>query len=513
MNLRKLIRGLNIKGLYGQIDKDILSIADNTKDIKEDSLFVAIKGIKIDSHALIPEAVSKGAIAVVGENNFEKNWGDITYIKVGNSREALALIASNWYGNPAKSLKVIGVTGTDGKTTTANLIYWLLKHGGKNTGLISTIDAKVKSKKIDTGLHVTNPDALSLQKILFEMKKSKCKYAVLEVTSHGIDQKRVYGINFETACLTNITNEHLDYHKTFENYRDVKAKLFENVKHAVLNKDDPSCEYIRRKSNANKFYFYSLTKKSDYWAYDIKTLGQKTSFKIKAKNKTRSVSVNLIGQYNVLNVLCAVAVARIYKIKWERISFALESFQPPEGRLEKIKNNKGIQIYVDFAHTPNALENLLSLLKSVVVGKLICVFGCAGERDMQKRITMPQISTKYADVSIFTAEDPRNEDVDDILNAMADAAKKAGGVEIDSNSHSNSWISDESKFFLRIPERGEAIYFAINKVAQKGDLVVICGKGHERSMSYHGIEYPWSDKEAVSMSLNGKLMVIPWKNL
>lgn len=513
MNLRKLIKGLDIKDLYGQVDKDILSIADNTKDVKKDSLFVAIKGTKIDSHVLINEAVSKGAIAVVGENNFEKKWGNITYIKVGNSREALALVASNWYGNPAKNLKVIGVTGTDGKTTTANLIYWILKHGGKNTGLISTIDAKVKSKTIDTGFHVTNPDALSLQKILFEMKKSKCKYAVLEVTSHGIDQKRVYGINFETVCLTNITNEHLDYHKTFENYRDVKAKLFENVKYAVLNKDDPSCKYIRRKSNANKFYFYSLTQESDYLAYDIKTLGRKTSFKIKAKNKTLSVSVDLMGQYNVLNVLCAVAVARIYQIRWERISSALKSFQPPEGRLEKIKNDKGIEIYVDFAHTPNALENLLSLLKSVVLGRLICVFGCAGERDVQKRITMPQISIKYADVSIFTAEDPRNEDVNDILSAMAEAAKKAGGVEINKNSYSSSLISDRSKFFLRMPERGEAIYFAINEVAQKRDLVVICGKGHEKSMSYYGIEYPWSDKEAVRMSLDGKLMLIPWKNL
>ncbi|MCX7928105.1 MAG: UDP-N-acetylmuramoyl-L-alanyl-D-glutamate--2,6-diaminopimelate ligase [Patescibacteria group bacterium] len=513
MNLTKLIKGVDILSIYGDLKKNISCVSDNTKSITKNSLFVAIRGMKIDSHSLIPDAISKGAIVIVGEEAYKKDWGT-TYIRVKNSREALAIIASNWYGNPSKAFKVIGITGTDGKTTTANLIYWILKHSGKNVGIVSTVNAIIGDKKVDTGFHVTNPEPLVLQEILHKMNEFNCTHVVLEVTSHGIDQRRVHGINFETACLTNITHEHLDYHKTFENYRDVKAKLFKNVKYAVLNKDDASFEYIKNKSNAKKFYTYSLSydANADYYAYDIKSAINKTVFKLKAGNKTMLISTRLLGDYNVANILCAIATARIYKVKWNKIISALKCFSPPSGRLEEIENDKGINIYIDFAHTPNALEQVLRLLRSKTKGKLITVFGCAGERDTQKRITMPQISVNYSDVSIFTAEDPRYEDVNQILDVMSDSARNVGGVEIKNFKDEDKFKECKGKLYLKIPERGEAIYFAINKIAQEKDTVIICGKGHEKSMSYNGVEYPWSDKEAVKMALNGEIKKILWIN-
>ena len=360
---------------------------------------------------------------------------------------------------PSKKLKIIGVTGTDGKTTTSNIIYHILQNSGIKTGLVSTVNAKIGEKEYDTGFHVTNPDAFRLQKLLRTMVSSKLEYSVLEVTSHGLDQNRNFGIKFDIGVLTNITHEHLDYHKTFENYVKAKAKLFENSKVCIINKD-----YY-------KFFKKYIKNDQKVVLYDRNTLDEKLLEVIKDKFNEN---------YNVLNATAAVLVAREVGIHKKEIIKAIKTFSGVEGRMQDVKNKKRIKIIVDFAHTPNALENLLQTLKKQKTknSKLITVFGCAGERDVQKRPMMAEISTRLSDVSIFTAEDPRHENILDIITQMQKGVKKSS-----------------AKIF-EIPERLEAIKRAIN-MAKKGDTIAICGKGHEKSMAYGDTEKPWSDVKVV----------------
>lgn len=458
-------------------------IASHNSKVKKSFVFVAIKGLKVDSHNLIDDAIQKGASLVVGE----KAPADIV---VPNSRIALSRLWSAWYGYPSKRLRVIGVSGTDGKTTTSNLIWWILKSSGKSTALVSTINAKIGNKNVDTGFHVTNPEPEDLQKYIRDMVDRKCKYLILEVTSHGIDQGRVAGIKFDTAVLTNVTHEHQDYHKNFSEYRKTKIKLFENIAFGVVNRDDPSWIYFKKAASEALIKTYSIDHRADYQAGSIRFNKGRAEFSVRNNRISHKLETNLLGEYNISNILAAISVARYYKCSWKSIKKAISSFEQLEGRLEKVANDKGRAIYVDFAHTPNALQNVLVLLKSQTKGRLIAVFGCAGERDILKRDLMPKIAVSIADLSIFTAEDPRSEDINDILKRMGKAVDK--------------------KFkhkFKAIPERGEAIFESI-KIAKKGDSIVICGKGHEKSMAYNGIEYPWSDQEAVKMALAGKVMGI-----
>jgi len=455
-------------------DEEIKGITDDSRKVKKGFLFIAIKGLTVDGHKYITQAIANGATVVVGEENLKLN--NTRYIKVKNSRKELGVLSSKWYGNPSEKLKIIGVTGTDGKTTTSNLIYWILKTAGKKVGLISTINAKIGNKEYDTGFHVTNPEPLLLQELLAKMVKAKCEYAVLEVTSHGLDQERTAGTSFNIGVLTNITHEHLDYHKTMKNYIAAKGKLFKDVKTAFLNSKNKSSSMIKPYVN----------KAAKIIKYNFQTFDGEIQ---------NAINYRFEQDYNKENASAAVEVANTLKINSSDIIKAVRSFPQLSGRMEEIKNNKGIKIYVDFAHTPNALERVLKLLKNRKSnGRLISIFGCAGERDNQKRPMMAGISTRLADISIFTAEDPRREDINKIIEEM------------------HAGIKNKNALVYNKPERGEAIFFAINKIAKKGDIVVICGKGHEKSMSYNGVEYLWSDQEAVKLALKGEIKEIKWKN-
>jgi UDP-N-acetylmuramoyl-L-alanyl-D-glutamate--2,6-diaminopimelate ligase len=471
MKLENLLKPLEDYKIFGPSNIEVSSLLADSRDSKRGGLFVAVAGLTVDGHQFIPDAISRGVTVVVGEKKPRKTWLDkVTYIKVPNSRRALGLLASAWCGYPSRKLKVIGVTGTDGKTTTATLIYWILKEAGKKAGLISTVSAKIGEKEFETGLHVTNPEPLKLQEFLAKMVQKKCEYVVLEVTSHGLDQERVAGIKFDVGVLTNITHEHLDYHKSWQAYRRAKARLFGEVSLAVLNKDDKSFNYISRfVSKKGKIVSYALKKAADLNLEDVVLSG-----------KTK-----LLAEYNLENALAAVVVARELGVSEKDIKTALSSFKLPTGRLEKINEGQDFDVYIDFAHTPNALEKVLSHLKKETKGRIITVFGSAGERDKEKRFLMGEVAARLADVSIFTAEDPRTEDIHEILDQMAQGAKKAGGV------------------FVRIPLRGEAIVYGLS-IARKGDTVVIAGKWHEKSMSYDGVEHPWSDKIITRDALRGK---------
>lgn len=414
----------------------INGVTYDSRQVSPGMIFVAIKGEIDDGHKYVASAIKNGAMQVFGEAPVNNS----KYVKVPDSRAKLGELASEYYGNPSRKLKIIGVTGTKGKTTTTHLIYHILTGLGLKVGLISSNMAKIGNREIDTGFHVTSPDVVELNKFLKEMVDAECKYAVIEVSSHGIAQKRIAGVNFEVGVLTNIAPEHLDYHKNMAEYRKVKMSFINSCKTRVVSPKD--------------------------------------------------TAINILpGKYNNLNVEAALEAVEKLGFDRNKALSTLSTFKLPEGRLEEIKNNLGVRIVVDFAHTPDSLLAVLTYLKSEIKslpagrqGKLISVFGCAGERDKGKRFKMGQVSAKLADFTIMTAEDPRSENVADILSAMARGAKSAQGVE--------------NKNYIKIPDRSEAIAYALS-IAKKGDVVGFFGKGHEKSMAYKGFEHPWSDTDVI----------------
>ncbi|MBU0998569.1 UDP-N-acetylmuramoyl-L-alanyl-D-glutamate--2,6-diaminopimelate ligase [Patescibacteria group bacterium] len=507
MILSKLLSFCNVIKIFGSKNIEIRGITDNSNKVKKGFLFVGLKGQHFDSHKKIEEVIKKGAVCIVGQIKPQEKWyKNSTYIQVKDSRKILSTICSNWFGNPSTKLKVIGITGTDGKTTTSSMIYSILHAAGKKVGLVTSVAAKINGKDYDIGFHVTNPEAYQLQELLSKMVKNNCEYVVLEVTSHGIKQKRIFGINFDIAVLTNITPEHLDYHKTFKDYKNTKINFLLSSKNIVTNFTDKSFRDIKKNIKSQKLISYGLEEKADLYATNIKETKEGITFILHEASTKMQINPSFFGIYNVYNCLAAIAVSRQLNISDQTISQAIREFRLPEGRLEKINVKEDFDVFVDFAHTPNALEETLKILKGRTKGKLIVVFGCAGERDKTKRIKMGQIATKYSDFSIFTAEDPRSENVYKILSKQREGAMKNEVDEIKFGLDFDKHIfNSRSKYFAVVPERHEAIAFALLKIAKKKDIVVVLGKGHEKSMAYKNVEHPWSDQEIILKILsNGK---------
>ncbi|MBN1263326.1 MAG: UDP-N-acetylmuramoyl-L-alanyl-D-glutamate--2,6-diaminopimelate ligase [Candidatus Pacebacteria bacterium] len=398
-----------------------------------------------------------------------------------------AVLANLYYRFPAKGLTVVGVTGTDGKTTTASLIYQILLLAGKKAALISTVSAKIGPDEFSTGLHVTSPDPWVLGRFLAEIRKGRMDYLILETTSHGLDQHRFWGVDFEVAVLTNVTREHLDYHRTFKKYLKAKGRLFKRVKTAVLNKDDPSFDYFNSvRANRSRLLTYALFREADLTPRNF-------SFK-----------TGLPGDFNQLNCLAAAAAGQALGINRAVIKKGLASFKGVTGRMEKIELGQRFQVLIDFAHTPNALKNVLTTLRSQKAGgRLIVVFGCAGLRDQSKREKMGRIAGRLAQITLLTAEDPRTEDVNRIITQIADGCLAVGAEEA---VFKNELLCQTGKrLFFRIPDRRKAIRLAIEKLAQKGDRVIICGKGHEQSLCFGRVEKPWSDHREAEKALEKRL--------
>lgn len=377
----------------------------------------------------------------------------------------VAIIANVLYGFPGKKLTVIGVTGTDGKTTTTSLIYHILKENGYPASLISTVGAVIHGKTSDIGFHVTNPSSLPLQRFISQVVARKDKYLVLEVTSHGLDQNRVWGIPFEIGVLTNITHEHLDYHKTYDNYAQTKIGLLNRAQTAIVNSDDASykkvLEYLR---NKKKLITYAVDKKADITLKDIQ------------------MPSHFLGKHNIYNALAAVGVARKLGISEKGIQNALQTFVFPKGRGEVVYK-KDFTVMIDFAHTPNAFEQLLSSLRPSVAGRLIHVFGSAGARDNTKRPLMGQIASEYDDIVILTSEDPRKEKPQKIMDEIKSGMNTKKHVQI-----------------LEIADRKAAIEKAVS-LAQKGDYIVLTGKAHEKSINMGRGEEAWDEFQAVKEAM------------
>jgi len=489
----------------------ITGITDDSRQVRPGSLFVAYKGVESDGHKYILDAVKRGAVVIFFEDELRIENEELSKsifsilnsqfsIPVANGRQAFALLNAAWYDFPSHGMTMIGVTGTDGKTTTSNLIFQILKAAGFKAGMISTVNAVIGDTAMDTGLHVTTPDADELQGYLAQMRDAGMTHCVLEVTSHGLAQFRVDGTQFDVAVVTNITRDHLDLHGTRENYRDAKARLFEMAKMHVLNVDDDfSFNHLVKLPAAQRiFYSREIQPNGNYagwWLFPPRidhAAGFIDAYAFKANGECLPLplTTQLVGDFNVSNVLAAAGVALAIGIPVEAIKAGIAALEGIPGRMQRIEMGQPYLAVVDFAHTPNALENCLISLQRITAGKLICAFGCAGERDRNKRYLMGKVAAELADVAIFTAEDPRREDINDIFAEMERGAKDA---------------HPRRAKILKIADRGAAIQQAC-AMAQAGDTVVACGKGHEQSLCFIKTEYAWDDREAMRLAIRGEAM-------
>ncbi len=463
---------------------------------------MALAGGSTDGHRYIPAALESGAAAVVGTKAMEHL--DVPYLQVKDSRMALPHLAAAFYGYPGRKLTVIGVTGTDGKTTTTNMIQAILQAAGYKSGMISTINAVIGDQVLDTGFHVTTPDAPDIQRYLAQMVTAGITHVVLEVTSHGLAQYRADACEFDVAVVTNITHEHLDYHGSYEAYRSAKARLFEglgttlpksrgNPRKAILNRDDVSYEYLSQVSTGSAIT-YGLHREADVRLQEIHQGAKGVSFVVKGLGQQFPCECRLVGAFNISNCLAAIT-ATVYAlgVNPEAAWVGIAGLTSVPGRMEIVNMGQDFTAIIDFAHTPNALQRALETARQITRGRVIVVFGAAGLRDRQKRWMMAEKSMELADLTLLTAEDPRTESLEDILAEMAAGAVGKGGVE--------------GQTFWRIPDRGRAIRLAVS-LAFPGDVVIVCGKGHEQSMCFGEIEYPWDDRTAMKAALS-ELLGIP----
>lgn len=481
-------------------------VVESSRDITIGGLFVARRGLTVDGHRFIADAVSRGAVAVVTEE--QRDDIPVPYLQVPDTSESLGILAAAYYGFPSRQLTIIGVTGTDGKTTTSTMIHHILKASSNiKAGLISTISADFGDGHVaDTGLHVTSPGAPQLQGFLAEMVERGVTHVVVEMTSHGLAQGRLNGVDIDIAVMTNITHEHLDYHGTWENYRDAKARMFHmlmqserthgQAKVAIINDDDPSADYLAA-IPAEEIVRYGITDHADIQAENIQYTPSGLQFDI----RDQTFKLNVLGTYNVHNALAAICVTRSgLRMQFDTIQRGLASVQAISGRMERIDEGQNFTAIVDFAHTPNALKGALESGRAMLPegNRLIAIFGSAGLRDKEKRRLMAETSAQLADLTILTAEDPRTESLDDILEEMAQGCISQGGIE--------------GETFIRIRDRGAAIHHAC-QIANAGDMVMACGKGHEQSMCFGEIEYPWDDRDAMRAALrNAPLRTLPTAN-
>ncbi|HUV16401.1 MAG TPA: UDP-N-acetylmuramoyl-L-alanyl-D-glutamate--2,6-diaminopimelate ligase [Pelolinea sp.] len=495
----------DIRGDIPEIE--ITGISFDSRCVEPGHIFFALEGGNVDAHQFIPHAIQNGALAVVGRKVCDPK--SVNYFQVENPRKAMAYVSAAFYDHPARELTVIGVTGTDGKTTTVNLIFRILLECGIRAGMISTVNAVIGEETIDTGFHVTTPESPMIQQLLRKMVDAGITHVVLEATSHGLDQFRVDACEFDIGVVTNITHEHLDYHGSYDQYFNAKFKLFNelmstsmkeigNYRCAVFNRDDISFKKIAKKLE-NPLYSkiknitYGVKPDSNIFADQIIMGADGLSFQVHLKNIIENVKSPLIGDYNAHNILAAISATAVgLNLDNGQVVKGVSKMTDVPGRMERVDLGQDFLAFVDFAHTPNALKVTLETSRKLTSQRVIAIFGSAGLRDREKRKLMAAVSSDLADITILTAEDPRTEKLDDILADMAAEAKRKGAVE--------------GENFLVVPDRGEAIREGVN-LARSGDLVIACGKGHEQSMCFGEMEYPWDDRIAMRSTLSVRLGV------
>ena len=482
MDLKTLIQFIKPQKILGPNEGQVSQIIFDSRKANAHSLFVAVKGTQVDGHEFIDKAINAGATTVVAEHLPEQQQEGITFIKVEDSAQALGQLASGFYGQPSQKLKLVGITGTNGKTTTVTLLYRLFLSLGYKTGLLSTIENRIGNTIIES-THTT-PDAIAINSLLAQMAEAECDYVFMEVSSHAIDQKRIEGLHFKGGIFTNISHDHLNYHKTFKAYIEAKKAFFDYLPKsafALLNLDDRRGEVMGQNTKAKK-YFYSLKKMADFKAKIL----ENTLMGLHLDIDTRDFYCQLIGHFNAYNLLAVYATAVLLEQDKEETLAAMSLLKTAEGRFDQVLDRENqILGIVDYAHTPDALEQVLTTIQQLRQhnAKIITVVGCGGDRDKTKRPRMAEIACKMSDQVLITSDNPRTEDPEAIIKDM-----EAG-------------VADKSKV-LSITDRKQAIRTAC-RLADRGDIILVAGKGHEKYQEINGVKHPFDDKEILKEEFQG----------
>lgn len=475
MNLEEILKGIKYELVKGSLDLKIREIQYDSRKVKSGDLFVCIEGYSTDGHKYVNNAVNSGATVVICSKTME-NLPSCTVIKTEDTRKALALAAANYYNNPSDKLKVIGITGTNGKTTSTFMIKSILEAEGYKVGLLGTIANYIGDRKIPA--HRTTPESLELQKLFAEMIVEGVNYCIMEVSSHSLYLNRVYGVEFCEAMFTNLTRDHLDFHKTFENYYNAKLMLFKNTLNSVINIDDEYGERVYKDSEGKKSS-YAIDKDANVKASCLHMHSRGVEFEITYKNETEHINLNIPGRYNVMNALGSAAACLGEGINLTTVKRGLEGMLCVPGRCEIVTRdyNLGYEIIVDYAHTPDALENILKTVREFTKGRVISVFGCGGDRDNTKRPIMGKIGTELSDVAVITSDNPRSENPMSIIKEIT--------VGIEKNN------------YTVVENRREAIKKAIEMV-KKDDVIVVAGKGHEDYQILRDKTIHFDEREIIS---------------
>ena len=492
MTIEQLVSVLNNVEVKGDVNKEIEFITHDSRRVRKNTLFVCICGTRVDGNKFIPQAIEAGACAIMTEKDVEVP-ADITVIKVPNMREAMELAVPYFYDYPGKKMRMIGVTGTNGKTSSTYMLRDILRKAGYK--VIGTIKIMIEDEEMP--IHNTTPDVIDLQEILDKMYKQNIDYVVMEVSSHALDMNRIAGCEYDTAMFTNLTQDHLDYHKTMENYALAKAKLFDSLsapnlvksnKNAVINLDDELGSKTMIEHTKCNLITYGIKNDAVLKAENVEIKASGASFDVKYKDDCVHFDLKVTGMFNVYNILGVIGVALAEKISFDLIKETLEAFEAVAGRFELVRQGQDFSVIVDYAHTPDGLENVLKTAREIAKKRLIVVFGCGGDRDRTKRPIMGRIAAQLADVVIATSDNPRTEDPEFILSEV-----EAGVLPA---LHGN--------FHEKITDRRTAIFRAI-ELAQKDDIVLIAGKGHENYQILKTGTIHFDDKEVAIEAIRGKI--------
>lgn len=479
--LKDILYRVRIREVLGRTDVDVVSVQLDSRQVVPSALFIALRGTVSDGHQFIGKAVELGALAVICEEMPSHLQEDVTYVCVEDAHEAAGIIASNFYDNPSEKIKVVAVTGTNGKTTTATLLYRLFTALGYQCGLLSTVVNRIGDNVIEA-THTT-PDAISLNSLLAQMTEAGCEYCFMEASSHAIHQKRIAGTRFTGAVFTNITHDHLDYHKTFQEYIRAKKALFDQLPataFALTNKDDRNGLIMLEGTRARK-RTYALHTMADYRARVLENLFSGLHMNIEGQD----FYSRLIGGFNAYNLLAVYSTARELGVENMEILTALSTVESVEGRFQYIKTQGNVTAIVDYAHTPDALKNVLSTIQDVSsgMGRIITVVGCGGDRDREKRPVMASIACEHSDRVVLTSDNPRSENPEQIILDMKKDLDK-----------------DQTRKVVSVTDRAEAIRLACSLLAE-GDILLVAGKGHEKYQEINGVRHPFDDLQVVSQSL------------
>lgn len=490
MNLKKILLGLeNIKA-KGEIDREVTAITNDSRKVIEGSLFFAIKGFSNDGTQYIPTAIEKGAKVILVDDKFDLKSveipADVTFVVVPDARYAMAICSCNFYDNPSRKLKLIGVTGTKGKTTTTYMMKEMLQKQGYKTGLIGTIAIYSGDRKIEDSDRTT-PESIKLQKILAQMVDDGCQLVVMEVSSQSLKLHRVAGCEFYAGLFTNFSEDHISpkEHPDMEDYFNSKLELMKMCKYGFINADDLQVSKVPKLLPDKDIKTYGIDNQCDLLAKDITITNSYVDFKVKIGERNERIKVGIPGRFSVYNSLAAISLAMKLGCNAENIKESLLDVRVP-GRSELVNNSKELTIMIDYAHSPESLENILNAVKSYTRGRVISVFGCGGDRDSAKRPKMGEISGKIADFTIITSDNPRTEDPEKIVSQIEEGIKKTNGK------------------YVCIVDRVEAIKYAID-MASKKDLILLAGKGHEPYQEINGVKHPFDERIIVDQIIKGEI--------